>query len=371
MNFDFSDEQKELQRSARRMLEKQCPPASVRAVFEGEADFDRAIWSIMAEMGFCGAAIPERFGGLGLGYLELCVIAEELGRALAPVPFESTIGLFAEVLKLAGSESQKSKYLPLVAQGEAIGTLAYSESKPAAPYLISSTVIGGRLSGTKCPVTDGRCADLAIVVAREEHDASPTLFLVELGTSGISRDPVQTLDPSRKHARLIFQGAPAERVGARGVGLDILSRVFDHAAVLVAFQQLGGAERALGMARDYALQRIAFGRRIGSFQAIKHMLADMLVSLTLARANACYAAWALESGSAELPTAAAAARVSATAAFQRCSTNNIQIHGGVGFTWAFDAHLFYRRSNLLALSLGSQSQWEAKLVDRMRMRSAA
>ncbi|HKD20494.1 MAG TPA: acyl-CoA dehydrogenase family protein [Rhizomicrobium sp.] len=371
MDFDFSDEQKELQRSARRMLEKLCPTTRVRAVLEGEDDFDRSLWSAVAEMGFCGAAIAEEHGGLGLGYLELCVIAEELGRALAPVPFDSTVCLFAEILKLAGSHEQKAKYLPRVAQGALIGTLATSESKSAGRGAINAIVSGGKLSGVKCPVLDGSCADFAVVAAYEERDTSPTLFLVELGSPCVRRDPVETLDPSRKHARLTFEGAPAERLGTRGDGLEILSHVFDRAAVLVAFQQIGGAERALEMARDYALQRVAFGRPIGSFQAIKHMLADMFVSLMLARANACYAAWALESGSTELPTAAAAARVSATTAFQHCTTNNIQVHGGIGFTWQFDCHLFYRRSNFLALSLGSQSQWEAKLIDRMRMRNAA
>jgi acyl-CoA dehydrogenase len=363
VNFDFSEEQKALQHSARRMLEKQCPPARVRAVLEGEDHFDGVLWSTMAEMGFCGAAIPEEFGGLGLGYLELCVIAEELGRSLAPVPFDTTVGLFSEILKLAGSDEQKSRRLPAVALGELIGTLAYMESKPG---VIGATVTDGKLTGVKCPVKDGGCADVAIAVACEEDDASPSLFLVELGSAGVRRDPIESLDPSRKHARLIFEGATAERLGSRGEGLEILSRAYDRAAVLLAFQQVGGAERTLEMARNYALQRVAFGRPIGSFQAIKHTLADMFVALSLARANAYYAAWALESGSADLPVAAAAARVSATAAFQRCSTSNIQVHGGIGFTWAFDAHLFYRRSNLLALSLGSQSQWEAKLIDRMR-----
>ncbi|MDT9598719.1 acyl-CoA dehydrogenase family protein [Sphingosinicella rhizophila] len=369
MNFDFSDEQRELQRSARGVLEKECTTAKVRRVLEGDDGFDREIWSTIAEMGFCGAAIPEEFGGLGLGYLELCVIAEELGRALAPVPFDSTVCLFAELLKLAGSDAQKALYLPRVAEGKLIGTLAQAETRGAAAGA-RAAVSGGKLSGTKCPVMDGGSADIAIVVAFEEQDAAPTLFLVDLSSEGVERTAVETLDPSRKHALLRFGGAPAERLGARGEAVDILGHVYDRAAVLVAFQQVGGAERALELARDYALQRVAFGRPIGSFQAIKHMLADMFVSLTIARANTYYAAWALQSDSAELPAAAAAARVSATTAFQHCSTNNIQVHGGIGFTWEFDSHLFYRRSNLLALSLGSQSQWEAKLVDRMRTRKA-
>lgn len=371
MNFDFSDEQKELQRSARRLLQEQCSTKKLRTILEGNEGFDRRLWSTLAEMGFCGAAIPEEYGGVGSGYLELCVIAEELGRALAPVPFDSTIALFSELLKLAGSDEQKSKYLPLVAQGKLIGTLAHAESNAVEPRVSRSRVTAGKLSGTKCPVMDGLCADSAIVVACEEQDIAPTLFLVQLGSSGVQRHYVQSVDPSRKHARLSFQATPAQRIGPRGKGLEVLARAIDRAAVLIAFQQVGGAERALYMARDYAQQRIAFGRPIGSFQAIKHMLADMFVSLTLARANAYYAAWALQADSAELPIAAAAARVSATTAFQHCSSNSIQVHGGIGVTWEFDAHLFYRRSNLLALSLGSQSQWEAKLIDRMRLRNAA
>jgi alkylation response protein AidB-like acyl-CoA dehydrogenase len=198
-----------------------------------------------------------------------------------------------------------------------------------------------------------------------------SLFLVDLRGQGVARAPLQTIDPSRGHARLDFAGAAAEPLGPAGEGWSILERVFDRAAVLTAFEQIGGADRALEMARDYALERMAFGRPIGSFQAIKHMLADMYVSATLARSNAYFGAWALSTGAAELPEAAAAARVSATQAFQQCAKNNIQAHGGMGFTWAFDCHLFYRRSNLLAVNLGGQGQWENKLIARLRERNAA
>ena len=163
----------------------------------------------------------------------------------------------------------------------------------------------------------------------------------------------------------------AEPLGAPGEGLRLISEVFDRAAVITAFEQIGGADRALEMARDYALERMAFGRPIGSFQAIKHMLADMYVSATLARSNGYYGAWALSTGAAELPEAAATARVSATQAFQHCAKNNIQVHGGMGFTWAFDCHLFYRRSNLLSVNLGSLSQWEDTLIQRLRARNTA
>ncbi len=182
---------------------------------------------------------------------------------------------------------------------------------------------------------------------------------------------MRTLDPTRDHARLRFDGAPAEPLGVAGEGWRTIEAVQDRAAVLTAFEQVGGADRALEMARDYALERFAFGRQIGSFQAIKHMLADMYVSATLARSNAYWAAWALSTDAGELPEAAATARVSATQAFQHCAKNNIQVHGGMGFTWQFDCHLYYRRSNLLALSLGSLSTWEDKLVDRLRKKNAA
>ena len=187
----------------------------------------------------------------------------------------------------------------------------------------------------------------------------------------MTRESVATIDPTRSHAKLTFNGAAAEPLGAAGEGWATIQAVYDRAAVLTAFEQVGGADRALEMARDYALERMAFGRPIGSFQAIKHMLADMYVSATLARSNSYYGAWALSTGAAELPEAAATARVSATQAFQHCAKNDIQVHGGMGFTWEFDCHLYYRRANLLALNLGSLSQWEDKLIDRLQTKNAA
>ncbi len=374
MNFDFSDEQKHLQKTARRYLEKNSTAAAVRRVLESEQGYDAELWSGLAEMGLTGAAIPEEHGGAGLGYLELCVIAEELGRALAPVPFSSTVYIFAEFLKLAGTPAQKTAHLPKIASGQRIGTFAYAESAgEITPDKITARVSEGRLSGTKLPVPDGMIAEYAIVAAHEAGSApyALSLYLVDLNAHGVKREPVKTVDASRKHARITFNNASAERLGLAGQGLSLISEIYDRAAILMAFEQVGGADRSLIMARDYALQRMAFGRPIGSFQAIKHMLSDMYVSATLARSNAYYGAWALSTGAAELPVAAATARVSATQAFQHCSTNNIQVHGGMGFTWQFDCHLFYRRSNALALALGSQSHWEQLLIERMRRRNAA
>jgi acyl-CoA dehydrogenase len=370
VNFDFSDEQKQLRDEARKFLADRCSSAAVRAILEGPEPFDRALWTGLGEMGFLGAAIPEQYGGVGLGHLELCVIAEELGRANAPVPMASSIYLAAEGLMLAGTEAQKAAWLPRLASGAAIGTLALSEGVGrVTERSIKAQVADGKLTGVKMPVADGDVADLAVVAARDPKGVS--LYLVELSGPGVTRETLETIDPTRSQARITFDGAPAERLGEAGQGWRLASDMLDRAAVLMAFEQVGGSDRALEMARDYALERMAFGRQIGSFQAIKHMLADMYVAATLARSNAYYGAWALSTEAAELPVAAATARVSATQAYQHCAKNNIQVHGGMGFTWAFDCHLFYRRANALALALGSQTTWEDLLIDRMRRRNDA
>ena len=375
MNFEFSDDQKQLRDQARRFLAEKCPPKAVRAVLEGKEVYDKALWKGLAEMGFLGVAIPEEFGGTGAGHLELCVIAEEMGRALAPVPFSSTVYLAAEVLMLAGSDAQKQKWLPKIASGEAIGTLALFEGtgNPSAKA-VKLTAANGVLNGVKKPVADGAIADFAIVAARTGTSGRETdiaLYLVDLKGGGVEAKTLTNLDPSRNQAELTLTDCKAEPLGAASEGWSILSRVLDRAAVLLAFEQVGGADRALEMGRDYALDRIAFGRPIGSFQAVKHILADMYVSATLARSNCYYGAWALSTNAGELPEAAATARISATQAFQHCAKQNIQVHGGMGFTWEFDCHLYYRRSNALALSLGSLSYWEDQLIERMRKKNAA
>jgi alkylation response protein AidB-like acyl-CoA dehydrogenase len=375
MNFDFSDEQKQLRDEARKFLAEKCPPKAVRAVLDGNAPYDRELWKGLAGMGFLGVAFPEAYGGAGAGHLELCVIAEEMGRALAPVPFSSTVYLAAEALLIAGSEAQKQKWLPLIAGGYAIGTLGLFEGKGnPSPEGIKLLASGNSLSGVKKPVPDGAIADVVIVAARTGstgRDSDISLFLVDMKAGGVEAKTLTNVDPSRGQAELIFKNCKAEPLGAANEGWSLVSQVLDRAAVLMAFEQVGGADRALEMGRDYALARIAFGRPIGSFQAVKHMLADMYVSATLARSNCYYGAWALSTDASELPEAAAAARISATQAFQHCAKNNIQVHGGMGFTWEFDCHLYYRRANATALSLGSLSYWEDALIDRMRKRNAA
>ena len=370
MNFDFSDEQKQLRDEARKFLTARCSPTAVRAILEGPEPYDRALYQGLGEMGFLGAAIPEEFGGVGLGHLELCVIAEELGRANAPVPVLSSIYLVAEALMLSGTAAQKAAWLPRLASGAAVGCLASSEGVGrVTERSIKAQVANGKLSGVKMPVADGDIADVAIVAARSGQGVS--LYLVDLSGPGVSREALESIDPTRSQARISFEGAEAQLLGEAGQGWRLLSDLLDRAAVLTAFEQVGGSDRALEMARDYALERMAFGRQVGSFQAVKHMLADMYVAATLARSNAYYGAWALSTGSAELPVAAATARISAGQGFQHCAKNNIQVHGGMGFTWAFDCHLYYRRANGLALALGSQSTWEDLLIERMRRRNDA
>jgi acyl-CoA dehydrogenase len=369
MNFDFSDDLKELREQARKFLRERCPSSAVRKVLEGPEPYDKALWAEIAAMGWTGAAIPEAYGGAGLGHLGLCVLAEELGAALAPVPFSSSIYLAAEAISVAGSEAQKKAWLPKLASGEAIGTLAVAEGPGKADVRkLRTTFRNGTLSGEKLPVPDGGVAHIAIVVAQGER--GPILALVDLSAPGVKRAAVETIDPSRSHAHITFEGAPAEPLGPAGDGERLLRRVQDRAAVLFAFEQVGGAQRSLEMARDYALERYAFGRPIGSFQAIKHKLADVYVATELARSNAYYGAWALARNAPELPLAAAAARVSANEAFFLAAKENIQVHGGMGYTWEFDCHLYYRRAKLLSLALGSSRLWKERLITQLETANA-
>ncbi|HKW52114.1 MAG TPA: acyl-CoA dehydrogenase family protein, partial [Stellaceae bacterium] len=334
--------------------------------------YDKALWQEIAQMGWIGAAIPEEYGGAGLGHLGLCVLAEELGHALAPVPFSSSAYLAAEALLIAGSTAQKERFLPRLASGATIGTLALAEGPGAVDAKsLRASVAAGRLTGTKVPVPDGDSADLAIVAARGERPSERglSLYIVDLTATGVGCEAVNTVDPSRAHARLVFESAPAEPLGAAGEGLPLLRRIFDRAAVLFAFEQVGGAQAALDMAKAYALERYAFGRPIGSFQAIKHKLADVYVATELARSNAYYGAWALSEDAADLPVAAAAARVAASEAFSLAAQENIQTHGGMGFTWAFDCHLYYRRAKLLSLALGSLREWKDRLITHLETRN--
>ena len=361
MNFEFSADQMQLKDIARKFLEKEESVKRARNVLEGEASYDEDLWSQIIEMGFTATSIPEEYGGLGLGYLELCVIAEELGRSLAPTPFSSSVYLASEAVLNFGDDSTKQVYLPALAAGEKIGAFAHTESNTSPTESnIECSFSDGTLSGTKIAVVDGDIAGFYIVTAK--NDSSVGLYLVDASSDGVDITAQPTLDPSRSHAAVTFNQAKA--IELKSDWSDVLN-LLDRAAVLFSFEQLGGAEACMDMAKDYAMGRYAFGRSIASFQAIKHKLADMFIAVELARSNCYYGAWALSTDAPELPTAAATCRVSASQAYHECSKENIQTHGGMGFTWEFDCHLYYRRCRQLAANIGSQAIWKDKLISSL------
>ncbi len=364
MNFDFSDDQKMLGKTAREFLAEHAPLSLCRQVLESDASYSEALWREVAQLGWLGSAIPEQYGGAGFGRLELAVIAEEVGRALAPIPFGSSLYLAAELLLEGGTEAQKQRYLPKLASGEWIGTFARVEQTGSGSGEAPATKLADdKLEGAVIAVPDGDVARFAVVAARLE--SSPALAVVDLESPGVERSAVRCIDPSRSLAEIRFRGVPAEPLGDPASAAAVAAKALDRAAIYTAFEQLGGAERALELTREFCLGRYAFGRPVASFQAIKHRLADLYVEIELARSNAYYGAWALEADAPELRLAACAARASASDAFELATQEMVQLHGGVGYTWEYDCHLFYRRAKLLALSLDPASAWREKLVQRL------
>ncbi len=361
MNFDFSDEQKMFRDQLARQLRDLCPMRSVHHALDGDPRVAERVLAGLAELGALGVAIPERHGGLGLGALELCVVAEQVGATLAPAPVGSTLYLFADLLK-AGTEEQQQRIYPQIAKGSVTGTVAFVEA-PGSVFGAQDrcSFVQGRLEGVKCAVLDGMSAHFALVSAVGAGGES-IIALVDLSESGVVRVNTPSLDPTRPLATLRFQGAKAAPVGAGGAGRRLLEETLTRSAVLFAFEQVAGAEAALDLAVDYAKQRQAFGRAIGSFQAIKHKLADCYVDNVLARSNAYYAAWALAADDPELPLAAATARISATEAFDHAAREMLQTHGGIGFTWEADCHLFYRRAQHLGRIIGGESEWSERVA---------
>ena len=361
MNLDFSDDQKFLKEEARKFLEKENVLSRNRSVLESDSKTDQELWKKIVDLGWTGIRIPEEYDGLGLGHLELCVIAEELGRFLAPVPFSSSVYLFTEAIINFANDEIKQNILPKLVSGEVVGTLAVTEELMAPTKdNISLSCIDGVINGKKIAVPDVEIATHVVVVAKTNNGIS--LQLVDLSSDGITIEHQENIDESRGHFSINFEDVQSDIIGDDMNGWNLFESIIDQAAVLFSYEQIGGSQAALDMAINYAQERYAFGRPIGSFQAIKHKLADMYIALTLAKSNCYYAAWALSTNSSDLPTASATARVSSTKAFQLCSKENIQTHGGNGFTWEYDCHMFYRRSKLLSLNIGSLSNWKEKLV---------
>ena len=280
---------------------------------------------------------------------------------------------------MAGSKEQKQTWLPKLAAGDAIGTFALAEGpgRPTVKGLATRTADNAAdtvVTGNKIAVPDGDVADFAVVVAASSAGDSgdgASWYLVELDQPGVARTAVETIDPTRSHAQVEFSSAPAQLLGGAGQGWGLTQRLLDRAAILFAWEQVGGADAALEMAKEYALGRYAFGRPIASYQAIKHKLAHAYIKNTIARSNCYYGAWALNSDAAELPLAAATARVGAIQAYYFASKENVQTHGGMGFTWEFDCQFYYRRAKLLSVNIGSEGFWQDRLIRAVEQSSTA
>jgi len=351
MNFDLSDEQKILAEQVRGLLAERTPYDRLRTLIDANAEWDEPLWRELAEMGFLGVNLPEAHGGLGLGELHLGVIVQELGRANAAVPFFSSIVLAADAIRLAGSETQKAEWLPRLASGEAVGCFASAEGP--GPLLGRGVALSdGKLSGSKRPVADAGVAAIAVV------QVGDGLALIRLDQPGVTRTRLESFDQLRPHYRLDFENAAAELLPGR----NILQTLLDRAAVQAAFEGVGGAEACLEMGRGYTMERQIFGRPLASYQAIKHKLADVAVGIELARSNAYYGGWAAEVAPDDLPAAAAAARLTAIRAFEMAARENLQVHGGIGYTFEANCHFYYRRERLLAVNLGNRVVWADRLL---------
>ena len=352
MNFDISDEQKMLAEQARGLLSQRSPYDHLRKLIDANAEWDAPLWRELADMGFLGANIPEAYGGLGLSELDLAMISQELGRANAAVPFFSSIVLAADAIALMGSEAQKALWLPQLASGDVVGCFAYADGLSRGP---SATTRGGTITGVKTPVADAGVADIAVVQCADD------LVLVRLDQAGVTRTRLESFDQLRPHYRIDFTDAIVEALP----GSAKRDTLFDRAAVQAAFEAIGGAEACVYMARDYALERRIFGRPLASYQAIKHKLADVITAVELARSNAFFAGWAAGEAPDDLPGAAAAARLTAICAFETAARENLQTHGGIGYTFDANCHFYYRRERTLALSLGGRARWAERLLAQL------
>jgi alkylation response protein AidB-like acyl-CoA dehydrogenase len=360
MIFTFTDEQRELAATLRRFLRDKSPSSEVRRLMSTEQGYDPQTWAQLAgQLGLQGLAIPEKYGGSGAGPVELAIACEEMGRALLCAPYFSTAVLAAQALLATGDQAAAEEFLPSLADGTVIATLAVCEDDGAwatdgLRTRARRSGDGYLLDGHKSFVLDGHTADLLLVVAQAED--GPAMFAVRGDADGLARRPLETLDMTRKQAALSLDAVPARLIGAEGSAVGVVARTVRLAAVALAAEQVGGAQRCLDMSVDYAKIRMQFGRPIGSFQAIKHMCADMLLEVESARSAAYYAAWAAQDGSDELPLVASLAKACCSEAYFRAAADNIQIHGGIGFTWEHDAHLYYRRAKSTELMLGTPAE---------------
>lgn len=377
MDFSFSEDQNELKKAARRFLDVASSEERVRSAMATEQGYDSATWKQLSEeLAWTALTIPEQLGGLGMSYLDLHPLMEEMGRALLCSPFLSTICLGANALLLGGSDAQKERYLPEIAAGETTATLAYGEKNnrmdaEGVEATYTRNGAGYILSGAKSYVIDGHTADLLVVAARSKHSKGAegvSLFLVRGDASGAQRTWLPTMDQTRRLASIELHDVvvPTEAiVGDEGRGWDLCERVLDLARIALAAEQVGAAEKCLEMSVEYAKVRKQFDRPIGSFQAIKHTCADMLMMVESARSAAFYASSLAGQGETDLQEAASSAKVFCSDAFFHCAAENIQIHGGIGFTWEHPAHIYFKRAKASEALFGDPSFHRERFAKRM------
>ncbi|MFJ9006019.1 acyl-CoA dehydrogenase family protein [Streptomyces canus] len=371
MDFAFSEEQEELGRTVRAFLTHTSPETETRRLMETPEGFDRALWRRMGtELGLQGLAVPEEYGGAGCGPVEVGVVMEEMGRALLCAPFLSSAVLATTTLLRCADEEARKRLLPGLACGELVGTLALTEDSArwdATGVRLTARESNGSwlLTGHKTFVLDGATADVVLTVARTDDGIG--VFCLEGDAAGLTRAPLPTMDPTRRQARLDYLDVPATRLRTHGDGWDLVSEVLDRAAVALAAEQVGVASRALDMAVEYAKVRHQFGRPIGSFQAVKHLLADVLLEVESARAAAHYALLASENEDPELPAVASLAKAFCSDACVQATEENIQVHGGIGFTWEHPAHLYLKRAKTSQLLFGDPAYHRELLARRIGM----
>ncbi|MGB1504450.1 MAG: acyl-CoA dehydrogenase family protein [Acidimicrobiales bacterium] len=369
MNFAFSEEQDQLRDFVRSFLEDKSDEGAVREQMDTEQGFDEAVWNQMAEqMGLQALAIPEEYGGQGFGFIEQVVVLEEMGRALLCAPYFSSCVLAANTLLHSGDDDAKSAHLPGIASGETRATLAFTEEngkwdESGITAQAAASGDGYSISGTKMYVLDGHTANLMIVAART--DAGVSLFAVDPSGAGVTTTALSTMDQTRKQAKVVLDGANGTLIGTDGGGWDVLSTVLDLAAVALAAEQVGGAQMCLDMSVEYAKVRVQFGRPIGSFQAIKHKCADMLLEVESAKSAAYYAGWCANEMNDELPSVASLAKSYCSEAYFHAAAENIQIHGGIGFTWEHPAHLYFKRAKSSELLFGDPTYHRELLAQRI------
>jgi alkylation response protein AidB-like acyl-CoA dehydrogenase len=365
MNFAFTEEQEELRKTVRSFLDQKSSEAEVRRLMDTEEGYDTAVWKQMGEqLGLQGLAIPEEYGGSGYSFVELGIILEEQGRRLLCGPYFSTVVLAASTLLLSGDDAAKKAHLPGIASGETIATLAITEANGRWDEEgITLTAKGGKLNGEKMFVLDGHLANLIIVAAKSDKGTS--LYTVAGDAAGLTRTSLSTMDQTRKQAKLEFKDVQGELLGTEGKGWDVLQQVLDLAAVGLAAEQVGGAQFVLEMAVQYAKDRIQFGRPIGSFQAIKHKCADMLLEVESAKSASYYASWCASEMNDELASVASLAKAYCSEAYFHAAAENIQIHGGIGFTWEHPAHLYFKRAKSSELLFGDPTYHRELLAQRI------